>query len=194
MIRSVAIACAIAAAPVIAAAEPKPFAMDPNHSTIHAEWTHTTGTPLLIAFPSFESEILFDPDAIENSSITVTVDTAEAWTGSALWDDHLTGDERPLLRAAEYPTATFTSTSITRTGENTAEMTGDLSIKDQTHPITFDVELKGQASGMGGGTVYGFLATAEIDRTMFGMDMAADIMGADVKLTISSEIAEQAAE
>ncbi len=191
MTRTVLLAAAAMALPLAAQAEPAAFKMDPSHSTIHARWTHTAGTPLLIAFPVYESEISFDPDNIADSSVTVTVETAEAWTGSELWDDHLTGDERPLLRSAEYPTATFTSTEIVPTGEDTATMTGDLTIKDMTHPVSFDVEMKGQAQGRDGERIYGFLATTTVDRTQFGLDMAADMMGSDLVIEISSEIVEQ---
>lgn len=191
MIRTTIPAVLLAALPLAATAEPMALEIDPNHTSIRVEWTHTGHTPLLIAFPAFEGEVMFDPGAIENSSVTMTVDTSKLWTGVDVWEEHLADPERPLLQTATYPEATFTSTSVERTGENTAKLTGDLTIRDQTHPVTFDVAFTREAANpRDGSTVRGFLATAVIDRTDYGVDLAADMMGADVTITVAAELGE----
>ncbi len=189
MIRPLFFAAALAAVPAAAQAEAQRLYLDPNHTSIRVEWTHDGMTPLLIAFPAFSGEVHFDPDAIENSSVTVMLDMQQMWTGIPLWDDHLRDAERPLLQTAAYPEAKFVSTGVTRTGENTAALTGDLTIRDQTHEVTFDVEFTREVE-LRGQTVRGFLARAVIDRAQFGVEQGAARMGTDVTIVIATELME----
>jgi polyisoprenoid-binding protein YceI len=194
MIRTVLLAAAAAIAlPALAVAEPVALSIDPNHTSVRVEWPHTGHTPLLIAFPAFEGEVMYDAENIANSAVTFTVDTSKLWTGVPVWEEHLADPERPLLQTATYPMATFTSTAIESTGENTAKLTGDLTIKDQTHPVTFDVELTNEAPNpRDGSTVRGFLATAAVSRSMFGVDMAAEAMGDEIVITVAAELSQPA--
>lgn len=194
MIRTVLLAAAASAAlPALAAAEPVALNIDPSHTSVRVEWPHTGHVPLLIAFPAFEGTVMYDAENIANSSVTFSVDTSKLWTGVPVWDEHLADPERPLLQTATYPTATFVSTSVEPTGENTARLTGDLTVKDQTHPVTFDVELMNEAPNpRSGATVRGFLATATISRSLFGVDQAAEMMGDEVKIIVATELTEPA--
>jgi len=194
MIRTVLLAAAASAAlPALALAEPVALTIDPSHTSVRVEWPHTGHVPLMIAFPAFEGEVMYDAENIENSSVTFTVDTTQLWTGVPLWDEHLHDPERPLLATATWPTATFTSTSVTRTGDKTATLTGDLTIRDQTHPVTFEVEMGNEAPNpRSGAIVRGFLATATISRSQFGVEQAAEMMGDDVKIVVAAELTEAA--
>jgi polyisoprenoid-binding protein YceI len=194
MIRTVLLAAAACVAlPALAMAEPVALTVDPSHTSVRVEWPHTGHVPLLIAFPAFEGEVMYDPENVENSSVTFTVDTSALWTGVPLWDEHLADPERPLLQTATYPTATFTSISVTRTGDNTATLTGDLTVRDQTHPVTFEVTMGNEAPNpRSGAIVRGFMATATISRSQFGVEQAAEMMGDDVKIIVATELQQAA--
>lgn len=189
MIRTVLLAAAAAALPAIALAEPVTLVADPAHTSVRVEWPHNGHTPLLIAFPAFEGTVVFDPENAAASSVEWTVDTSALWTGVPLWDEHLADAERPLLQTATYPTASFKSSAVTATGETTGTVTGDLTIRDVTIPVTFDVELTNDVvRARDNKRIVGFLATASIDRTQFGVDQGVADMGSDVKIIVAAEL------
>lgn len=189
MIRTVLLAAAATAVPAIVLAEPVTLVADPSHTSVRVEWPHNGHTPLLIAFPAFEGTVSYDAENVANSSVEWSVDTTALWTGAPVWEEHLADPERPLLQTATYPTATFTSTSITATGETTGTMTGDLTIRDITVPVTFDVELTNDVvRARDDKRIVGFLATASIDRTQFGVEQGVADMGNDVKIIVAAEL------
>lgn len=180
-------AAASVALPAIAAAAPTQLYMDPNHTQITATWKHFSGVPLDIRFTEFDSTVMYDAEDPSASSIEITLPVAALESGVPPFNDHLKSAD--FFEAETYPTATFTSTSIEATGENTATMTGDLTIKDVTAPVTFDVTLVGEAPNpMSGAQLWGFTATTTLDRTEWGLGMFAPAVPADVVLTISSEL------
>lgn len=189
MIRTVLLAAMASAIPAMALAEPVTLVADPSHTSVRVEWPHNGHTPLLIAFPAFEGAVMYDAENIANSSVTWSVDTTALWTGVPLWEEHLADPERPLLQTATYPTASFASTAVAATGENTGTVTGDLTIRDITIPVTFDVELTNDVvRERDGKRIVGFLATAEIDRTQFGIDQGVADMGETVTITVAAEL------
>lgn len=102
---------------------------------------------------------------------------------------------RRCSNSAHFPQATFKSTKVERTGANTGRMTGDLTLRGVTKPVTFDVTFNGGlASPMGGaGYDLGFHATTVIKRSDFGLTSMgwSDFVGNDVKLTIEALFVQQ---
>ena len=80
-----------------------------------------------------------DPSNLERAQITVTVAIASVETDSKGLDDHVQRDD--FFAAEQYPTATFTSTSIVHQSGTTHTVMGDLTIRDMTKQITFDAEI-----------------------------------------------------
>lgn len=189
MTRIALFTAAALALPAAALAAPTQLYMDPNHTQITATWKHFSGVPLQIAFTQHEAAVMYDAEDPSASSIEITLPVEGLESGVPPFNDHLKSPD--FFEAATYPTATFTSTSITATGDNTATMTGDLTIKDVTAPVTFDVTLIGDtANPMSGARVVGFTATTTLDRTEWGLGMFAGPIPADVVLNISSELGE----
>lgn len=127
---------------------------------------------------------------------TLTVDMSEAALATAHpiefdprgidFDAEIASDM--FLDSEEKPIS-FTSTSIELTGENTAEIKGDLTLNGVTLPVTLDTTLNNaiESHPMAGIAAFGISAKAVIDRTQFGVDALAGPVGADVTVEIEAE-------
>lgn len=103
-----------------------------------------------------------------NSSITFTVQTASIDTGNADRDAHVKSGD--FFDVEAYPTMTFVSSAIT---DN--QISGELTIKGITKPVTFDYDFNGTSKDPWGGLRAGFEATAEISRGDFGITFNAPL-------------------
>ena len=176
---------AFAAAPVAANADAEQLYFDPNHTQISVDWAHAAGAPLTFYFTDWDAELMYDAENIENSSVNVTLPLTGLWTGIDGFTDHLQSDD--FFTAETWPSASFTSTSVTRTGDDTAELTGDLTIKDKTAPVTFDVKLL-DTFGDGDNARTGFKAWTTLSRSEWGLGYGENYAADDVKVIISTEL------
>ena len=112
-------------------------------------------------------------DPIEGSSVEVTVQMDTVATRNADRDGHLKGAD--FFDVENFPTMSFKSTSFTG-----SELTGDLTIKDVTKPVTFDVDFGGVATDPWGNTKAGFEATATVLRKDWGLNWNAALEGGGV--------------
>lgn len=112
-------------------------------------------------FADFTADIRFDPQALDRSSVTVTVRTASASTGDQLRDGTMTGAE--WFDVDDHPTAEFISTEIRHAGGDSYEADGELTIKEATHPITlaFTLMIDGDEANAEGGV--------DLIRTNYGL-------------------------
>lgn len=187
MIRSLTLATAISALLATAAtAEPVKYTLDSSHSQVvftydHLGFSQTTGM-----FSGFEGEIMFDKENPENSSVSVEIPASSIITG---WDKrtaHFSSDD--FLGVEANPVVTFNSTAIKTTGEDTAEITGDLTMNGVTKPVTLDAKLnKVGDHPMANKPWAGFDATATIKRSEWDMGMFAPNVSDEVELKISVE-------
>ena len=91
------------------------------------------------------------------------------------------------MNAAQFPTMTFRSTAVRVTGERTAEVDGDLTIKGTTRPVTLQVSLNQIGrSPSNGAQAAGFSATATISRAAFGIVTAPNLIGDEIQITIEA--------
>ena len=120
------------------------------------------------------------------SSISVDIDAASIDSGVDEFDGHLRGEQ--FFDVENHPNITFVSTSLTKISENTGTMTGDLTIKGVTKPVTLDVTMNnGFFDARGNQYKIGFSATGSVKRSDFGVDLYAPFVGDDVDLTIEAE-------
>lgn len=185
ILTSAALAAALLAAPAASAEE---FTFDPSHTHILFSISHFGFSHVRGEFTDFDGTIAFDPEAPESTSVDVTIDAASLDSGWPARDDHLrTAD---FFDVDTHPTITFRSTGVEVTGEDTARMTGDLTMLGQTHPVTLDVQLNaiGPHPFRAGVTVAGFTATGTIDRTAYGLSYGSPAIGDAVEITIETEL------
>lgn len=142
-------------------------------------------------FKNIAGTLDFDPERPERASATVTFDAASLWSGEPERDDHLRSED--FLHVERYPTISFRSTTVEPAARNEYRVTGDLTIRGATRPVTLDVRYLGQGRSPFDDTRAGFTATARIDRHDFGVSWNAEmpdggvVVGAEVFITIDVE-------
>ncbi|WP_080795471.1 YceI family protein [Corynebacterium pacaense] len=160
------------------------WALDPAHTTIQFVARHAMVTKVRGQFTDFEDHIVIDVENPENSSVKVDIKTASVTTGNADRDAHVKGDD--FFAVDKYPDMTFEATKFDIESETEGTVTGNLTIKETTKPVTLKVEVGGVAEDPFGNTRLGFEATAKINRKDFGINWQAPLGGGGV--LVSEEI------
>jgi polyisoprenoid-binding protein YceI len=129
-----------------------------------------------------------DLDNPEASRVRVSLDAASIDTGQQMRDDHLRSAD--FLKADEFPTIDFVSTRVVRTGDDTGDLHGDLTIRGVTRPIVLKAEFGGIVPNMQGGQRGAFSASAKINREDFGLtwnvalEQGGVLVSKDIKIEI----------
>jgi polyisoprenoid-binding protein YceI len=146
-------------------------------------------------FEKFSGTVNFDEQNPANSSVDVTLDTASLQSKDEKRDGHLKSPD--FLDVATFPTLSFKSKRIKVIDENSAKITGDLTIKDVTKEVTLDVDYHGQQKAPWGSTSAGFTGTTKINREDWGLtwnvalEAGGLLVGKDIKIEIDLEIVKQ---
>ena len=158
--------------PCVSAYAAETYFTDQGHTEVRFGWSHAGVSMQTGEFTSANGKLILDPDNVEESELTVTIDAASVSTGFEPLDDHLKSQD--FLEVNTYPEITFTSTSIEQTGDMTAEVTGDLTIHGVTNPVTLATTLTHRGDHPLGevledykGKWVAFSATTEIDHQAF---------------------------
>jgi polyisoprenoid-binding protein YceI len=141
--------------------------IDADHTHVGFTARHMMITKVKGQFSRVSGTLELDDQAPEQSRVSVQIDAASIDTGSDKRDDHLRSGD--FLDVENYPHLTFESRSVKRLGDGRYELTGDLTIRDQTRPVTLDVEEEGRGTDPWGGERASFSATGKIDRREFGL-------------------------
>jgi len=174
--------------------EPGTYAIDTSHSHVGFMARHLMVSKVRGRFTSFSGTITV-ADPPEQSSVDVTIDAASIDTHDPKRDEHLRSPD--FLDVEKYPNITFKSTRVEMTGDESLAVTGHLTIKDQTHPVTLDASYDGVATDPWGGTRLGFEAKTEIDRETWGLtwnvplDGGGVLVGKKVQLELGVEAVKQ---
>jgi len=183
-------AALVAGLATAAHADPEPYKLDKSHTAVTFKVDHLGYSLTHGFFTEFDADISYDPDAPEDSSIVFTIDAASIDTLWAARDKHVRNKD--FLDVEKHPEIVFKSTKIEMTGDNTAKLTGDLTLIGETREAVFDVEMRKSAPsplpGLDGRVVTGFQITGEIDRTEYGMKYAAEAIGTVIPIEMSIEI------
>jgi polyisoprenoid-binding protein YceI len=172
---------------------------DPSHAPTGAYQLETAHSQLLFSvlhigltdyygrFDKLSGTLSFDAHEPEKSSVSITVDTSSIDTPSDRLEDELRGPS--TFDTKQFATASFKSTSITRTGPNTGKIIGDLTLKNVTRPVTLDVTFNGGGKNpVSDAYALGFRATTTIKRSDFGLTgmIWAPFVSDDVQLIIEA--------
>jgi polyisoprenoid-binding protein YceI len=164
------------------------YKIDATHSSINYSLRHIL-SKYTSSFTKLSGDITVDRDNLEKSSVTATIDVAGLTTDSEGRDKHLKSPD--FFDTAKFPSATFKSKSWKKTGENTFDVTGDLTIKDVTKEVVLKTTLLGFGPGMRPGTLLsGWEATTTIKKSDFGLAgpaMVQKALGDEVAITINIE-------
>jgi polyisoprenoid-binding protein YceI len=155
--------------------------IDPDHSVAGFAIRHLMITNIRGTLTGITGTVLFDPAAIENSSVEASLPVAGISTGNKKREEHLmTAD---FFDVGRFPLMTFRSTSVEKTGSNSGKITGDLTIHGVTRSVTMEAEYFGPIKSpddLGGETTIGFSAKLTINREDFGMTWNVPLGGSDL--------------
>lgn len=144
------------------------YNVDPSHTRIGFVARHAMVTKVRGAFKEFEGRGYFDVDDPTQSKLQLDIKAASIDTGNADRDGHLRGND--FFDMETYPEITFASTSVQKVDESNYKVTGDLTIKGQTHPVTIPFELSGPVQDPWGNQRIGLEGRTEINRKDWGVN------------------------
>ena len=195
---------AAATAPVELKAPAGVYVLDPTHASLQASVLHNSISNYTVRFNKIESKVTLDTANLENSSVEFSVDPASvdanfpgdyagthANSGFKSWNEDIAFSPSNL-NARQFGQMTFKSTKVTKTGERTADVTGDLTFLGVTKPVTFKATFNGEIESHPFMQVpaIGFAAEGNFKRTDFGM--ALGYVGDEVTVRFDGEFLKQA--
>jgi polyisoprenoid-binding protein YceI len=143
------------------------YELDPAHTRLGFVARHAMVTNVRGQFKTFTGHLHINEADPSKSNATVTVEMASLTTENDQRDGHLRSGD--FFDVDAYPHMTFTSTAAEKVGDDHYRMTGDLTIRDATRPITLDLTFNGSAKDPYGNLRAGFEGTATINRKDFGL-------------------------
>ena len=164
--------------------------LDPSHTSIDFSVKHMGFSTVRGFLKPLNGTIELTPDGALQS-LEATMDASSINTGDSSRDGHLRSPD--FLNAAQYPQLRFRSTHVVRTGANTYRVEGDLTIREQTHLVTLDVETAQVINDPWGNRRAAATASGTINRKAWGLtwnqvlEMGALLVGEDVKFTIEAQ-------
>lgn len=179
------------ATPMMAVAQTSTWVPDKAHSEVDFGILHMSLSKVHGRFDISGGQIQWNEADITKSTVNVTIDVASVDTGVAARDTDLKSGG--MFDVAKFPTATFVSTSVAKTG-NGLTVNGNLTLHGVTKPVILQVQgPTGPIPGMGGKLHAGFSATTTITRTAFdlGTQYPAAVVGDDVQLSIDLDVVKQ---
>ncbi len=169
--------------------------LDTAHTSVKFSARHMMISTVTGQFSKVSGTVDFDEAQPEKTQIYVKIAADSIDTKDAQRDAHLKSPD--FLDVANYPYIEFKSTRVERTGENTARLHGDLTIRGVTKPVTLDVEFLGKARSPWGTWSVGFEATGKINREDWGLtwnvvlETGGWLVGKEVKIDIAAEFVQQ---
>lgn len=143
------------------------WTVDPVHSNVLFSVQHLVISEVEGSFKKFDGSFTASKPDFSDAAINFAIDVNSIDTDNEMRDKHLKSDD--FFNAGKFPTATFKSTSFKKVSGNKYKLAGNLTIRDVTRPVTFDVTYGGTAKDGYGNTKAGFKATAVINRFDYGL-------------------------
>ena len=169
-----------------ASAAVETYVIDPVHSSIGFTIRHFV-SKVPGSFSKVNGTITVDRDNLEKSSVDAVIDVASITTSNEKRDAHLNSPD--FFDTAKYGTSTFKSTSWKKTGEDTFDVAGDLTLHGVTKPVVLQVTLLGFGPGARG-QLSGWEASTKLKKSDFGVQgpaMLSKALGDEVTLHITIE-------
>jgi polyisoprenoid-binding protein YceI len=162
------------------------YKIEPKHSSVTFFYPHFGMSHPSVKIAGATGTLVLDTDAPANSSVEASLDMTTLVSGLPDFDKDLKGPD--YFDTAQFPTATFKSTKVEVTGENTANVTGDLSVHGVTKSVVLSVTFNKKAFNPAlFKTGYGFSATVTLSRKDFGLGKLEPFVGDDINLDIEAE-------
>lgn len=142
------------------------WTIDPTHSEVQFKVKHLMISTVTGLFSQYAGQVEMAGDDFADASITFSADIDSISTGNEQRDGHLKSAE--FFDIAQFPKLMFTSTGLTKTGDDTYKLAGDLTMHGVTKPVTLDAVISGPITHpMNKKTVAGFKISGEVKRADF---------------------------
>jgi len=167
--------------------------IDPDHTEIRFSWDHLGASRQSAEIREFYGRLVFSPTAPEQGKVEVTMLVKGFSSGVAALDTMLKSSD--YFDAERFPRITFESSDVRPASDRAGQMTGALTIRDQTHPVTLDVtwNFTGEHPLSAFNPVYrgkwlsGFSAATTIRRSQWGIARATPLVSDNVRVTVEAE-------
>jgi polyisoprenoid-binding protein YceI len=170
------------------------WSVDPVHSNVRFTVPHLVISEVEGSFKKFNGSFTASKADFTDAAINFTIDVNSIDTDNEARDKHLKADD--FFNAEQFPTASFKSTSFKKVSGNKYKLAGNLTIRNVTKPITFDVVYGGTAKDGYGNTKAGFKATTVINRFDYGLkwnaltEAGGATVGQDITLDLKLQFAQ----
>ena len=173
----------LASVPALAADK---YTLDKSHTNVLFFIDHLGFSQTIGRFDDMDATLMLDEASPEKSAVEVTIRPAGVNTQSTELNQHLQKAE--WFNSEKFPEIKFVSKSVVKTGSDTADVTGDLTMLGVTKSVTLKAKLnKADYFQMADAWVAGFNAETAIKRSEFGMTNYVPMVGDEVKIIISAE-------
>jgi polyisoprenoid-binding protein YceI len=177
------------------AQSPGKWVLDPAHSQVMFTVSHLVIAEVTGQFKTFNANVTAGKPDFTDAEIQFTVDIASINTDNEMRDNHLKSDD--FFNAEKFPKMTFTGKGLKKVSGNKYKLSGNLTIRDVTRPVTLDVVYAGTVKDPWGNTKAGFKVKGVINRFDYNLkwnnltEAGGAVVGADVELTVNLELAAQ---
>lgn len=162
------------------------YTMDKTHGYVTFTYSHFGLSNPVLTFNDVDANVTLDAANPTDSSVDVTIAASSIDSGVEVFDGHLNSDQ--WFNTAEFPTITFKSTSLTQADDGTGTLTGDLTVKGITKPVTLDVTMLGAGPHpLSKVDTVGIQATTTVLRSEFDLGAYAPAVSDEIVITISGE-------
>jgi polyisoprenoid-binding protein YceI len=169
------------------------WTIDKAHTSVGFAVRHMMMMTVRGKFTRYDADIQLDPGNLDAGKVTARIETGSVSTQEEGRDNHLRSAD--FFDAEKFPVMTFTSTQVKRSGGH-LEVTGNLKIKDQEHPVTLKGEVIGPSKDPWGNTKLGFSLSGEIEREQWGLtwnqalEAGGVLVAKKVKIEIEAQLAQ----
>lgn len=167
------------------------YQMDADHWSIVFDVEHLKYSRFVMRFDRAKATLQLDPNAPDHSSVKATIDATSLDTNVKALDKIVSGSS--MLDVTTWPTITFESTGFQLTGPGAGKLTGNLTIRGKSAPVTLDVVFHGAAPNpLTHAPTVGFAATGTFSRSAFGLSTWYPAVGDDIHVQIQAEFEQPA--
>lgn len=175
-----------------AAVQAGTYGVEPYHTRVLFAVSHLGFSTWYGEFTGASGSLTLDPAKLGESQVDITVPAASISTSNAKLDDELKGDK--WFDVAKYDTIRFRSTRIARTGGNSADIAGNLTLHGVTRPVVLKARFNAAGvNPLDKAYTVGFEVSGDIKRSDFGVTTYVPMVGDDVHLIISAAFEKKAA-
>jgi len=163
------------------------YALDKSHGYITFTYNHLGFSTPHVGFRKFDVTLKLDNSNVENSTVEVWIDATSIDSRVDVFNGHLNGEN--FFDTANHPEITFAGTEIRSTGDNTFDISGELTIKGVTKPVTLAATIqKADMHPMRNLPSIGVTAEGTLSRSDFGLSRGVPNISDEVTLHISVEL------